>query len=141
MNSVLRELDHIAIVVQDTEEALRFYRDQLRLTVVFSEVLEDQHVRLTHLDLGQVHLQLVQPLRQDHPLNEVLRTRGETLHHLCFRVPAVAEAVNSLKLSGLHMRDKQSRSAPRGRRAVFLDPASTRGILIEVTGSAGTEVD
>ena len=51
---MFRRLDHIAIVVSDTDEALAFYRDALGLPLLFSEVLEEQAVRLTHLDLYQL---------------------------------------------------------------------------------------
>lgn len=135
----LRELDHLAIVVRDTDEALGFYRDQLGLELVFSEVLADQQVRLTHLNLGSSHLQLVQPLTEDHPLQTHLRERGEGLHHFCFRVANVPEAMVELPKRGLPMRDRAPRSGPAGKQAAFLDPAKTRGVLIELTAPRGKE--
>jgi methylmalonyl-CoA/ethylmalonyl-CoA epimerase len=132
----LKKLDHIAIVVKDTDEALRFYRDTLGLSVAFSEVLEDQAVRLTHLDMGNVQLQLVQPMREDHPLKAHLAQHGEGLHHLCFEVDVIPAAVSDLTARGMPSRDAVPRSAPNGRRSVFLDPARTRGVLWELTGKA-----
>ena len=126
-------LDHIAIVVRDTDEALTFYRDTLRLPFLFSEVLADQSVRLTHLDLGACHLQLVEPLRDDHPLAEVLRQHGEALHHVCFKVDDVVRAIDELPARGLESRDAQPRSGPRGRLAVFIKAAGTRGVQFELT--------
>jgi methylmalonyl-CoA/ethylmalonyl-CoA epimerase len=129
-----RKLDHIAIVVRDTDEALKFYRDTLGLPIVLSEVLEDVGVRLTHLDLGVAHLQLVQPLRPDHPLQQHLQKHGEGLHHLCFQVPDVPAAVAALPALGLAQRGTQLHRGPRGRKAAFVDPAGTRGVLLEFTG-------
>src|SRR5688572_1905313 len=85
--------DHVAIVVKNTEESLSFYRDKLGLKLLFSEVMHDQNVRLTHLDLGTGHLQLVEPLTPDHPLSEHLRKHGEGLHHICFQVDNVSQAI------------------------------------------------
>jgi methylmalonyl-CoA/ethylmalonyl-CoA epimerase len=130
---MFHEVDHIAIVVKDTGEALRFYRDTLRLPFLFSEVLAEQNVRLTHLDLGKLHLQLVEPLTADHPLSQHLRERGEGLHHLCFRVASIPEAMAALPGYGLVSRDKAPRRGPRGRQAAFIDPAGTRGVLLELT--------
>ena len=132
--SPLRELDHLAIVVRDTDEALQFYRDRLKLPLLFSEVLEEQGVRLTHLDLGNAHLQLVQPLTPGHPLQKHLREHGEGLHHFCFRVEDVPAAMETLQASGLPMRDPLPRRGPRGRKAAFIDPQHTREVLIEITG-------
>jgi methylmalonyl-CoA/ethylmalonyl-CoA epimerase len=131
---MFKRLDHIAIVVEDTESALGFYRDTLGLPLLFSEVLEEQGVRLTHLDLGNTHLQLVQPLTPEHPLRQVLRARGEGLHHLCFWVESVPEAMSSWPDRGMASRDAAPRRGPLGRQAAFIDPATSRGVLIEVTG-------
>jgi methylmalonyl-CoA/ethylmalonyl-CoA epimerase len=131
---MFQSLDHIAVVVKDTDEALAFYRDVLGFPVLFSEVLEEQSVRLTHLDLGNVHLQLVQPLREDHPLSEHLRRHGEGLHHLCLRVDSVPGAIQALPERGLRSRDAEPRRGPKGRQAAFIDPATTRGVLLEITG-------
>ena len=136
---MFRGLDHVAIVVRDTDEALRFYRDILGLTVVFSEVLDEQGVRLTHLDLGNTHLQLVQPLSDGHPLQNHLREHGETLHHVCLRVDDVPRAMTELPQRGLPVRDAQPRRGPIGKQAAFLDPASTRGVLIEITAPKASE--
>jgi methylmalonyl-CoA/ethylmalonyl-CoA epimerase len=130
---MLRRLDHIAIAVRDTEEALTFYRDRLGLPVLFSEVMEEQGARLTHLDMGGVHLQLVEPLREDHPLSVHLDEKGEGLHHLCFLVDDVSSSIRELPAQGLPSRDPAPRRGPNGRKAAFLDPASTRGVLLEIT--------
>jgi methylmalonyl-CoA/ethylmalonyl-CoA epimerase len=127
-------LDHVAIAVKDTEAALRVYRDVLRLPLLFSEVLHDQNVRLTHLDMGACHLQLVEPMVTDHPLQTYLGERGESLHHVCFLVDDVQEAIAELPARcGLSSRDPWPRSGPCGRRSIFVDPAGTRGVLFELT--------
>ena len=129
----VRGLDHIAIVVRDTEEALAFYRDKLGLEVIFSEKIASGGVRLTHLDLGNIHLQLVQPLKEDHPLREHLSKFGEGLHHLCFSVSNIAGAVDECKVQGLRPLNLTPHDGPHGRKAAFLDPESTRGVVWEMT--------
>ncbi|HOA51137.1 MAG: VOC family protein [Thermogutta sp.] len=131
--SLFHRLDHIAILVADTDRALDVFHRKLGLPLVFSEVLEDQGVRLTHLDMGGTQLQLVQPLRDDIPLAKVLAEKGEGLHHFCFYVEDLNEAVDSLKQNGIGCRDAVPRSAPAGKRAVFLRPEDTYGVLIELT--------
>ena len=119
---MFKSLDHIAIVVHDTDAALGFYRDQLGLPVVDDEVIASGGVRLTHLDLGNIHLQLVQPTTADHPLQEPLRERGEGLHHLCLLVDDVPETVKKLPEQGLAARATAPHDGPNGRSAAFLDP-------------------
>lgn len=130
---MLGKLDHIAIAVDDTDAALTLYRDTLGLPVVFTEVLADQGVRLTHLDLGPCHLQLVQPLSDRHPLAGFLYEHGESLHHICFEVENVLRAIDELPARGLRSSDVQPRSGPRGRLALFIDTSGTRGVRLELT--------
>ena len=130
---LIRHLDHIAIVVADTEEALQFYHGTLGLPLVFSEVLPAEKVRLTHLDLGNLYLQLVEPLTDDHPLREHLASHGEGLHHLCFRTDDVEETLSALPERNLKARNMTPHSGPRGRQAGFIDPELTRGVIWEMT--------
>jgi len=131
--SALNRLDHIAILVSDTDKALEIFHQKLGFPLVFSEILEDQGVRLTHLDMGGVQLQLVQPLRDDIPLAKVLAEKGEGLHHMCFYVDELARSVDDLRMKGVGCRDAVPRSAPAGKRAVFLKPEDTYGVLVELT--------
>ena len=66
--SVLRRLDHVAVLVRSTDDALRFYRDHLGLTVHSSEEIPIPPVRLTYLDAGNAFVQLVEPLEGDSDL-------------------------------------------------------------------------
>lgn len=135
-----QRLDHIAIIVRDTDEALKFYRDQLGLPFLFSQTMPDAPVRLTHLDAGGgVHLQLVQPLSAEHPLHAWLEKNGEGLQHLCFKVENVADSMKVLPGLGLALGVKAPRSGPNGRASAFLDPATTRGVQFEITSDPKVE--
>jgi methylmalonyl-CoA/ethylmalonyl-CoA epimerase len=128
-----RALDHLAIVVPDTEAALEIWRDRLGLPLLFSEVVNNGTVRLTHLDLGNTHLQLVQPLTDDHPLKKWLDTHGAGLHHFCFRVDDVGQSFAELPACGLPTAPAIHQGT-QGKRALFLDRNGTGGVQVEVTG-------
>ena len=123
-------LDHLAIAVPDTEEALKIWRDKFGFKVLYSEDVNNATVRLTHLDLGNTQLQLVQPLTPDHPLQAWLAKNGPGLHHFCLKVDDVGEA----------MKDSPVPTAPalhqgtQGKRALFLDKSTTQGVQVELTG-------
>lgn len=129
---MFKGLDHVAILVADTEEALCLYRDRLGLPVLFSEVVNNGAIRLTHLDLGNTHLQLVEPLLETHPLRAHLREHGPGLHHLCFAVENVAEAVEQMRPNGFEAAPLHQ--GTQGKRAVFLSKATTDGVQLELTG-------
>jgi len=47
---IFRSLDRLAMVMPDTEEALNNWRDRVGLTVLYSQVVSHDAIRLTHLD-------------------------------------------------------------------------------------------
>ena len=85
---MIQGLDHIAVVVRNTEDALKFYRDVLGLRVLNSEILQNPYVRTTYLDLGVAQLQILEPLYESGPLIdyrkafEYLRPKPCTLKRL-----------------------------------------------------------
>jgi methylmalonyl-CoA/ethylmalonyl-CoA epimerase len=96
----IRRLDHVAVLVRSTDEALRFFCDRLGLAVHSSEKLDAPRVRLTYLDTGNAYVQLVEPLDSTSPLASWLEENGEGLHHICFAVDDVPDAVAELSDPG-----------------------------------------
>ena len=123
-------LDHLALVVPDTEAALKVWRDTLGFPVLYMEIVNGGTVRLTHLDLGNTHLQLVEPLTHDHPLQTWLAQNGAGLHHFCLKVDDVGEAMKTAPVPTA----PHAHQGTRGKRAVFLDRAATQGVPVELTG-------
>ena len=123
-------LDHLAIVVKDTEEALQIWHHGMGLPLVHSEVVNDGTIRLTHLDLGNTHLQLVEPLTPDHPLQTWLKENGSGLHHFCLRVEDVAES----KITAPFTCPGEPHQGIQGKRAIFMDKTATGNVQIELTG-------
>lgn len=127
-------LDHLAIVVPDTEEALKVWRDKFGFAVLYSEAVNDETVLLTHLDLGNTQLQLVQPLTADHPLQVWLEANGPGLHHFCLQVENVGEAFGDTAELGLPPGEERPHQGTQGKRALFLDKSETDGVQVELTG-------
>jgi len=129
-DSPCQGLDHLAIAVPDTEAALKTWRDTLGFPLLYSEDVNGGTVRLTHLDLGNTQLQLVQPLTPDHPLQAWLVKHGPGLHHFCLKVEDVGEAI---EVSPVPTAPKPHQGT-QGKRAVFLDKTATQGVQVELTG-------
>ena len=127
--TLLRRLDHVAVLVRDTDEALRFYSGRLGLAVTSSEEIPSPHVRLTYLDAGNAYIQLIQPLAGDSPLTVWLDEHGEGLHHICFGVDDVAGAVGELSDPGTTI----SLGQGRGRVSSFISAGDSHGVRIECT--------
>jgi len=128
---VIRRLDHVAILVRNTDEALNNYCDRLGLNYVSSESLLKLRVRLTYLDLGNAFLQLLEPLDDQSEAARALATTGEGLHHICFGVDDVEY---SCRLLG-DIEDGQELQAAsgRGRLSAFVPGWRPNDVRIECT--------
>jgi methylmalonyl-CoA/ethylmalonyl-CoA epimerase len=127
--TLLRRLDHVAVLVRSTEDALRYYEQRLGLHVHSTEEIDSPHVRLTYLDAGNSYLQLVEPLDPQSPLGAWLAEHGEGLHHICFGVDDVATAVSTLSDDGV----VPPLGSGRGRRSGFVTTGQSHGVRIECT--------
>jgi methylmalonyl-CoA/ethylmalonyl-CoA epimerase len=125
---MIRRLDHVAILVADTDVALCHFRDRLGLRVAYSEEIAFPPARLTYLDAGNAYLQLVQPISGSGPLADALRSGGEGLHHLCFGVDDVPADACAL---GDHT--EPSIGGGRGRRSAFAPGPVAHGVRLECT--------
>jgi len=125
----IRRLDHVAVAVRDTEEALRYFRDHLGLEVAKSEELQSPHVRLTYLDAGNAFIQLLEPLDRGAPLAQWLDERGEGLHHICFGADDALGAARELAVDGA----TPTAGSGRGRVSAFVPGPIEHGVRVECT--------
>lgn len=129
MTGLLKRLDHVAVVVADTETALSHFSGSLGLEVVSSEVLVSPRVRLTYLDLGNTLLQLVEPLDGESAVATALAETGEGLHHLCFAVESVVDAATQLS----DPPRPPALGTGRGRVSAFVQGTARHGVRLECT--------
>jgi methylmalonyl-CoA/ethylmalonyl-CoA epimerase len=125
--TLVRRLDHVAVVVRDTEAAVRYFSGKLGLEIHSSEQIEAPPVRLTYLDTGNAYLQLVEPLDAESQIARWLDEHGEGIHHICFGVDDVARAVE--QVTG---RPPRALGSGRGRVSAFV-PNADHGVMVECT--------
>jgi methylmalonyl-CoA/ethylmalonyl-CoA epimerase len=128
---VIQKIHHISIAVKNLDEALRFYRDTLGLSVHEQATLDDQGVKAALLTIGQGEIELLEPLGPDTPVGRFLERRGEGLHHICLQTDDIDKDLASLKAKGVEFIDQEPRQGLVGR-ICFLHPRSTKGVLVEL---------
>jgi methylmalonyl-CoA/ethylmalonyl-CoA epimerase len=133
---MLSAIDHVGVAVENIDAALALYRDQLGMGLVHRETVTDQGVEAALLDVGDSHVELLQPLGADTAVGKFLRRRGTGLHHVAYRVASVQETLDACAAAGLRLIDSKPRTGIRGSRVAFLHPASTGGVLTEIVQPA-----
>jgi methylmalonyl-CoA epimerase len=136
---MLTAIDHVGVAVPSIDAALALYRDSLGMALVHRETVAEQGVDAALLDVGDGHVELLEPLGPDTPVAKFLSRRGPGLHHVAYRVASVQDALDACAAAGLRLIDERPRTGIRGSRVAFLHPASTGGVLTEIVQPAAAE--
>jgi methylmalonyl-CoA/ethylmalonyl-CoA epimerase len=133
---MLSAIDHVGVAVESIDAALELYRDRLGMPLVHRETVAEQGVDAALLDVGDGHIELLEPLGPETAVGKFLSRRGPGLHHVAYRVASVQETLDACAAAGMRLIDEQPRTGIRGSRVAFLHPAATGGILTEIVQPA-----
>ena len=122
---------HIGIAVESLERILPFYRDVLGLP---EEPLEDADgARIVGLRAGDALVELLEADSAESPIGKFVAKRGPGIHHICFGVDDLTDALDRCRRAGIRLIDEVPRIGAEGKRIAFLHPSSTAGVLVELT--------
>ena len=125
-------IDHVGIAVLDLDAAVEEYRRTLGLEPSHRELVEEQGVEEVLFRVGESYVQLLGALGPATPVGSFLARRGEGVHHLAYRVPDVAAALEDLRVAGVPLVDQAPRAGSRGTTIAFVHPKGFRGVLVEL---------
>ena len=123
-------IDHLGIAVTSLEQSIAFYQS-LGLVVAHRETVVTEKVDVAMLPAGDSRIELLEPTAADSPIAKFLEKRGPGLHHIALRVPDLDAAISRLQAGGARLLN-QPRAGASGHTYVFVHPASTGGVLLEL---------
>lgn len=126
----LPHIDHLGIAVKDLDEAVRFY-ERIGLAAAHRETVELEKVHVAMLPAGDARVELLEPSAPDSVVAKFLEKRGPGLHHVALKVPDLLASVERLRDSGARLLN-EPRAGAGGHLYVFVHPASTGGVLLEL---------
>jgi methylmalonyl-CoA epimerase len=124
-------IDHLGIAVKSLAGAKAIY-EKLGLEVSAEETVPAEQVRLVMVPVGESRLELLEPTSETSTIAKFISKRGEGLHHVCMRVPDLKSAVERLKSEGVRLVSDQIKVGAGGHHYIFVHPASTGGVLLEL---------
>jgi methylmalonyl-CoA/ethylmalonyl-CoA epimerase len=127
-------LDHIAIAVKSIPAAKKIYED---MGLVFDpkiEEVKDQKVFTAFAQIDKnAHIELLEPTSDESTIHKFIESKGEGIHHLCFKVPDVKAKTAELTSKGYRFIYPEPRIGAGGCLVNFIHPKSTGGVLIEIS--------
>jgi methylmalonyl-CoA/ethylmalonyl-CoA epimerase len=124
-------IDHIAIAVNNVDEALKDYQSVLNIDRLEFEVVPNEKVKVAMLELQDTRIELMEPTSSDSPIKKFLNERGEGIHHIAITADDIEKDVAKASAKGMKMLG-ELRSGSYGRRITFIHPKSLHGVLTEL---------
>jgi len=127
-------LDHIAIAVKSLSTSKQIYIDMgLEFSSEVEEV-KDQKVLTAFAQIDKnAHIELLEPTSEESTIHKFIETKGEGIHHLCFKVKDVRKKTAELTAKGYRFIYLEPRLGAGGCLVNFMHPKSTGGVLIELS--------
>lgn len=129
---MIKRIDHIAIVVENLNNALSFFQETLGLELEGTATEPEQHVTVAFMPVGDSEVELLEPDETDSGVARFLEKRGEGIHHICFEVTNIDAALARLKAAGVELINEETVTNTRGWRLAFVHPKAAHGVLIEL---------
>ncbi|MCI0520177.1 MAG: methylmalonyl-CoA epimerase [Chloroflexi bacterium] len=128
----ITRIDHIAILVDDMEATLRFWRDALGMEMSHLQDVPAEMAQIAFLPSGGSEIELVRPTTDDSGLARYLEKRGPGMHHICLEVDDIEGMVAQLKAKGVQLINEEPRQGAGGKRYAFVHPKSANGVMVEL---------
>jgi len=125
------KIDHIAIAVNNVEDAAKIYQEALGVDIVKFETVESEGVKLAIIPLENGRIELMQPMNDESPIKKFLDKKGPGLHHVALQTDNIEGEVERMEECGIQFLGK-IRPGSEGTKVIFIHPKSLSGVLAEL---------
>ena len=130
--TAIKAIHHVAVVVDDMEQSLAFWRDALGIELRELRDVPAEKSQVAFLPLAGAEVELVMPTTDDSGIAKYLAKRGQGMHHLCLEVDDIEGMLAQLKAKNIRLINEEPRAAADGKKYAFIHPESTGGVLVEL---------
>ncbi|MCK6583056.1 MAG: methylmalonyl-CoA epimerase [Anaerolineales bacterium] len=128
----IKAVNHVAVVVEDMEKSLAFWRDALGIELHELRDVPAEKSQVAFLPLAGAEVELVMPTTDDSGIAKYLAKRGQGMHHLCLEVDDIEAMMAQLKGKNIRLINEEARTAADGKKYAFIHPESSGGVLVEL---------
>ncbi|MDZ7290053.1 MAG: methylmalonyl-CoA epimerase [candidate division KSB1 bacterium] len=133
---MIEKIDHLGIAVRNLDEAIARYTVLCGKPPDHLEEVTSQQVKVAMFEIGESRLELLMATSPASPIAKFLDKRGEGMHHICFKVPNLQDALARMSAGGMEIISEVSSEGAGGSRVAFLHPKSLMGVMVELVERA-----
>lgn len=129
---MIHGLQHIGIAVENLDDAIALWQTATDARLVHREIVATQRVEVAVMEIGSLHVELLQPTSADSPIAKFITARGTGIHHLALCSDSAQQELDRMKSRGVRLIDETVRDGAEGTRVGFVHPKSMGGVLLEI---------
>jgi methylmalonyl-CoA/ethylmalonyl-CoA epimerase len=124
-------VDHVAIAVNDLDQAIKNYQKVLNSDRIEVEIVENEKVKVAMINLQDTRIELMEPTEPSSTISKYLEKHGEGIHHIAITADNIEQDLSRASASGMKLLG-DLREGSYGRKIIFFHPKSLNGVLLEL---------
>jgi methylmalonyl-CoA epimerase len=122
---MIKKIDHVGIVVEDLDHALKIYSNLLGLKCVEKREIEDVGLKIAVLQAAEIFVELLEYRNLNSEMVKALRGDRKGLNHVCYEVEQFDEVLKRLEMEKFQLIPGFPRKGVHGRIAFLIPPHSS----------------
>src|SRR4030042_1881787 len=111
---MIKKIEHIGVAVRNIEKSTHIFRDLLGMPLGKMFASEAIKTKIAFFPVGESTVELIEPLDPESPAAKFIEKRGEGIHHICFGVEKLEEALRHFEAQGIELINKKPRRPGAG---------------------------
>lgn len=130
---MIKGIGHLGIFVQDIQASLEGLCRLLGIQMPPVKDNADRQMKVALIETGGLQLELVEDYGQGTWIADLVKQRGDHIHHFCLVCDDLEEEVARLASRGVKMGMDSPVQGLRGKRIIFVEPETVGGIPVELS--------
>lgn len=129
MVNMIEGIEHIGIAVKSIKSAKDFFK-KIGLEFSSEEIVEAEKVKISVCNLGNVKIELLEPLSEDSPIYKFIQ-KGGGIHHIGFKMKDLDNFLKESSNKGIDFIYEKSKETRKGRKINFCLIRDFSKVLLE----------
>jgi methylmalonyl-CoA/ethylmalonyl-CoA epimerase len=133
---MIEKIDHIGIAVKDLKKSTELFEKLLGRSVEKTESVPSEGVNTAFFEVGESHLELLEPMGAETPIGKHIEKRGEGIQQMALATDDIYAEMKRLKEAGFILLNDEPKKGANNKLVCFIHPKSANGILVEICQDA-----